>query len=195
MRAGVLQLTVEQYEAMIERGILPETGGYELLQGLVVRKDRSSPGGDPTGLGPLHRLVVALLIELAGRIGAAGRHMQIQLPVVCPPLGEPEPDASIVRGQPRDYTRSHPSAIDTSCVIEVSHSSLQRDRVDKCALYAAAGIRQYLIINLESMTIEVYGEPDAQGYRTRMILGRGDTIVLLLPDGVFEVAAADLLPA
>jgi hypothetical protein len=50
----------------------------------------------------LHRLVVALLTPLAGRINSERCHLQIQLPVECPPGGAPEPDGSIVRGAPRD---------------------------------------------------------------------------------------------
>src|SRR5215218_236792 len=90
-RASVVPLTVEQYQRMIDEGILPEDSTVELLHGVLVRKDRSVIGEDPMGHSPLHRLVVALLTSLAARITNERQHFQIQLPVVCPPDGAPEP--------------------------------------------------------------------------------------------------------
>jgi Uma2 family endonuclease len=196
-RAMVVPLTVEQFQRMIEEGIVPEDSTVELLRGVMVRKDRSVIGEDPMGHSPLHVLVVSLLTALAARIDAAVGYMQIQLPVVCPPDGAPEPDAAIVRGAPRNYVERMITAQDVSCVIEVAHSSLDRDREDKLAMYAAAGIGQYVIVNLQNMTIEVYEEPDRAGeqYRTRATLERGETVGLKLPSGaVFEVAAVEILP-
>ena len=196
-RAAVVPLTVEQFQRMIEEGIVPEDGTVELLLGVMVRKDRSVSGEDPTGHSPLHVLVVSLLTALARRIDAAAGYMQIQLPVVCPPDGAPEPDAAIVRGAPRDYLGRMITAADVSCVIEVSHSSLDRDRDDKLAIYAEAGIGQYVIVNLQNMTVEVYEGPDAAGeqYRTRATLERGEMVGLKLPSGaIFSVPAAEILP-
>jgi Uma2 family endonuclease len=195
-RAGIVPLTVEQYRRMIEQRILPEDTNFELLRGVVVRKNRSSPGEDPMGHGPLHRLIVAILIKLAAKIDGPGRHMQIQLPVECPPYGDPEPDASIIHGQPWDYQQSNPSAEHCSCVIEVADSSLHRDQTDKLMTYAGAGIGQYIIINLEAMTAEVYTDPDraTESYRTKATFQRGDTVTLILPDGMFELPVADVLP-
>src|SRR2546426_2405830 len=137
-RTSLVPLTVDQYHRMIEQGIVPEDSSVELLRGVLVRKDRSSPGTDPMGHSPLHKLVVAALTALAARINSDACHLQIQLPVSCPPDGEPEPDASIVRGTPRDYRDRLPGPGDVSCVVEVAHSSVQRDREVKLPIYAAA---------------------------------------------------------
>ena len=102
-RASVVPLTVEQYQRMIEEGIVPEDSTVELLHGALVRKDRSVIGEDPMGHSPLHRMVVALLTALAARLNCDRWHVSIQLPVRCPPDGEPEPDGAIIRGTPRDY--------------------------------------------------------------------------------------------
>jgi len=181
---------------MIEEGIVPEDSTVELLRGVMVRKDRSVIGEDPKRHSPLHVLVVSLLTALAGRINCDRWYLQIQLPVVCPPDGAPEPDAAIVRGAPRDYVDRLPAAGDVSCVIEVAHSSLERDREDKLPSYAAAGIGQYVIINLQNMTVEVYEQPDAAGgqYRKRVTLERGERLELKLPDGVFGVEVGEVLP-
>jgi hypothetical protein len=45
------------------------------------------------------------------------------------------------------------------CVIEVSDSSLPRDRGYKLGLYANAGIAMYVIVNLLDRKLEVYRSP------------------------------------
>ena len=195
-RASIVPITVDQYHKMVQHGILPEDGTVELLRGVLVRKDRSGPGEDAMGHSPLHKLVVALLSALAVRINGPHCHMQIQLPVSCPPDGEPEPDASIVRGTPRDYPDRIPGPGDVSCVIEASHSSLGRDREDKLPIYAAAGIPQYVLINLMNNTVEVYSDPDpvAEQYRSKATFGNNETFSLRLPQGILDVPAAEVLP-
>ena len=195
-RAAVMPITTEQYQKMIAQRIVPEDSTVELLRGVMVRKDRGGPGEDAMGQSPLHGAVVALLTALAGRINNDKQHLQIQLPVVCPPDGVPEPDGAIVRGQPRDYIDRLPGPADVSCVIEAAHSSLDRDREDKLPIYAAAGIGQYVIINLNNQTLEVYSDPDAAAgrYRTMVTLGKREVAGLRPPDGgVFELEAGEVL--
>ncbi len=195
-RLFIVPLTIEQYERMIEAGIIAENSATELLRGVLVRKDRSSPGEDPMSHGPRHRQAVGLLTRLTARIDTPLHYVQIQLPVACPPDGAPEPDAAIVRGTLTDYADRLPGPDDVSCVIEASHSSLDRDREDKLPIYAAAGIPQYVIINLVNDTIEVYSDPDvASGqYRKKITLERHEDLTLRLPAGSFVIAAADVLP-
>jgi len=195
-RVSILPLTIEQYLRMIDQKIIPENAATELLRGVVVRKNRSSPGEDPMAHGPRHRMVVSLLTYLTTKINRPGQYLQIQLPVACPPDGAPEPDGSIVRGSPRDYADRMPGPGDVTCVIEAAHSSLDRDREDKLPIYAAAGMPQYVIINLSNDTVEVYTDPDPAGeqYRTKTTHSRGDTLALQLPEGVLDVPVADVLP-
>ena len=145
---------------------------------------------------PKHRLAVGLLTKLAARIDSSLQHVQIQLPVACPPDGAPEPDAAIIRGLLLDYADRLPGPGDVACVIEASHSSLDRDRDDKLPIYAAAGIPQCVIINLINDTIEVYSDPDvaSQQYRTKVTLERSEEVPLQLPAGLFVIAASDVLP-
>jgi Uma2 family endonuclease len=196
-RAAVVPITVQQYQRMIEQEIVPEDSTVELLRGVLVRKDRSVLGEDPMGHSPLHRLVVALMTALAAKINGEQRHLQVQLPVECPPDGAPEPDGAIIRGTPRNYPDRLPSAGDVRCVMEAAHSSLDRDREDKLPIYAEAGIPQYILINLQNDTIEVYTDPDAAAgvYRTKGTVTRGGTLRLNLGDDEWlEVRAEELLP-
>jgi Uma2 family endonuclease len=162
-----------------------------------VRKDRSSPGGDPMGHSPLHAHVVTLLNDLKVKIENANRHMRFQLPVACPPDGAPEPDASIIRGISREYLTRLPGKGDVFCVIEAAHSSIGRDREDKLPVYAAAGVPQYLIINLANNTVEIFEDPDpaAEQYRTKSTAERGEQIQLRVGDAeTFQLNAGEILP-
>lgn len=75
---------------------------------------------------------------------------------------EPEPDVAVIRGTPRDYSDRHPGPGDVAIVIEVSDTTLRRDRGLKKRIYARAGIPVYLIINLPESQIEVYTEPTGE---------------------------------
>ena len=186
-------LSVGQYHRMLETGILADGEPIELLDGLLVVKDR----GPAMTLSPMHRFAVNLLMRLAPRIEVTAAHLELQSPITFAPKNEPEPDGMIVRGRVEDYADRHPGPDDVSCVIEVSESSLRRDRTTKQRIYATAGIPQYLILNLVDRQIEVREKPlpSAGRYRTARVFARDDRISLYLPDGgVCEVAGEELLP-
>ena len=168
-RLELLPLSVEQYDRMIEEGILPEDTGVELLDGVLVRKDRGDAGGDPMTVGEAHAYVVRQLAYLGLRLDPTRLHLQTQQPIVIPGSGEPEPDAAIFL-QPITAT-GKPRAADVSCVIEVAGTSLDRDRTTKLRHYASGGIPQYVILNLQDRTAEEHLHPDpaAGTYVTRTI--------------------------
>jgi len=93
-------------------------------------------------VGTRHSLVLKKLSRLAAAIERTGCHLALQAPIRIPPGHEPEPDASIVRGKPEDYSDRHPEPKDVVSVIEVSESSLVRDQTTKLRVYAEAGIKQ-----------------------------------------------------
>jgi hypothetical protein len=56
--AALVPLTVDQYHEMMRRGIIPESAQTEVIDGFLVRKDRSKRGGDPTVISSEHRWAV-----------------------------------------------------------------------------------------------------------------------------------------
>lgn len=54
----IARLTVDQYHRMIDSGILREGEPIELLDGVLVYKDRSDRGEDPMTVGKRHALAV-----------------------------------------------------------------------------------------------------------------------------------------
>jgi Uma2 family endonuclease len=106
----------------------------------------------------------------------------------------PEPDAAAVRGTRRDYTDHHPSQRDVGLVVEVSDTSLAKDR-RRTRVYGAGGIPVYWIINLVDRQVEVYTSPTSDGYGLMQIYKLGENVPVVL-DGIVVgyVAVADLLP-
>lgn len=185
----VFRLSVAQYHAMIEAGVLTEDDPVELLEGVLVQKMPKKP---------LHVIAVKLATTAIERILPAGIHCRGQEPITLSE-SEPEPDLAIVRGDVRDYSARHPYAAETICVVEVSDTTLDRDRTLKLRSYARAGIGQYWIINLVDRCVEVYTEPDAArgepAYTTQRILRPGDAIPLVLPgQAEASISVNDLLP-
>jgi hypothetical protein len=192
----IARLTVDQVHAMIKAGIVHEGAPIELIDGVLVHKDRSASGEDPMSIGKEHRLVVSLLAELDAELARRGCHMQTQNPLSLPPYDEPEPDGTILRGRPRAYTDRVPGAADAGSVIEVADSSLTYDRKTKLALYARASITQYVIVNLNGQCVEIYEQPSPDGsYQHVAVRRAGETVALRLPDGErFEIPADRILP-
>ncbi|MEX2174841.1 MAG: Uma2 family endonuclease [Pirellulaceae bacterium] len=179
-------LSITQVEQMMAHGILLEGSPIELIDGLLIRKDRSTRGGDPMTHHPRHAVCVSRLQGLARRVELHGCHLRSQLPIALTEFRAPEPDLAIIRGKPEEYRDRHPGPNDTVAVIEVADSSLDFDQTTKYRLYAAAGIAVYWIANVVDNVIEVYEQPDALvgEYRVRRDYQSGQTIDLPLPSGV-----------
>ena len=192
----VARLTVGQVHAMLETGILQEGEPVELIDGMLVYKNRSDHGEDPMTIGRRHNLAVKLLARLDPELVPKGYHMQTQGPLSLPPHDEPEPDGVILRGDPRDYIERLPGAADADSVIEVADSSLEYDRNQKLALYARVGITQYLIVNLREGIIEVYEGPvpQEQRFARRSVCHPGERIALRVGGEVLEIEATRILP-
>jgi len=176
-------MTVERYLGLVEAGVLSEDDRVELLEGVVVAM---------TPHNPPHAAGVARAYE-AVRVAIGRRaHVRSQLSLV---LGRsvPEPDLAVVPGSVRDYERSHPTT--ALLVIEVADASLKQDRLSKAAIYAAAGIPDYWIVNLRDQVVEVMRDPDREAARYRAVrsVSRGEQLELVaLPGATVDVS--ELLP-
>jgi len=188
-------LTIEQVEEMMRHGILKDGAPIELIDGLLIRKDRSARGEDPMTHNPAHALCVKRLMGLLAFVQSLGFHLQCQLPIALLPTPAPEPDLAIIRGAPEDYRGRHPGPNDVAAVFEVADSSLEYDRA-KQRLYAGAGIPVYWIANLIDNVIEVYERPNiANGkYDLHVDHHLGDVIELSLrPNSSISVRVDEIV--
>jgi Uma2 family endonuclease len=87
---------------------------------------------------------------------------------------EPEPDIAIVEPLGRVYaTEHHPYPENIFWLIEYSDSSLRKDTERKRKVYAAAGIREYWVINLKAKELIVYRDPVNGDYQSETQLTQG----------------------
>ncbi len=145
----IWRLSVAQYHEMIRSGILTSDDQVELLEGWLIPKLPKNPP---------HRIVTKLTRDALEEIVPDDCYVDSQEPITLPD-SEPEPDVVIVRGETRDYQNSHPEAADILLIVEVSDSTLDKDRGVKKRSYARAGIPVYWIINLVNETCEYYSSP------------------------------------
>lgn len=188
-------ITVDLYHRMIESGILDEGKPIELIDGFLVRTDRSERGGDIRSHSPRHVSAVNFLEVNLNQVESHGCHRRIQQPITLTNLREPEPDITVVRGVRELYRFRHPGPADVIAAIEVSDSSLSFDRTTKLELYAEAGIPTYWIANIPDRVLEIYQEPipAESHFARRFVLQPGDTADLMLSsNAAVSVKLADL---
>jgi Uma2 family endonuclease len=167
-----------EYEKLAELGAFRDEK-VELLYGRIVRM---SPQGGPHRYG-VERLMERLVVGLRGRA-----RVTAQSSFAASDDSEPEPDLGVVPAG--DYLNEPPR--EAFLLVEVAQSSLADDR-RKAALYAASGVREYWIVNLEDEVIEVYREPGEKGYAQVTHHPRGAELVVPgFADVVVRVA--DILP-
>ncbi|MEI7646186.1 MAG: Uma2 family endonuclease [Chloroflexales bacterium] len=182
----IWRLSIAQYHQMVQAGILTDDDPVELLEGWLVTKMPKNPP---------HRLATQLMREALAQLAPIGWYVDAQEPITTAD-SEPEPDVVIVRGDRRQYRDRHPGPEDVALVVEVSDSTLQRDRTMKQRLYATAGIAVYWIVNLVDGQVEVYQEPSGPAsephYARRDDYRREAAIPLMLDGesvGVVDVEA------
>ncbi len=171
--------TIEEYERMVETGILKRDDRVELIEGEIVEM---SPIGDP------HAAYVTNLTHiLVSCVGDRAR-VRVQGPVSVPPRSKPQPDLALL--QPRSYVRAGATTEDVLLVIEVADTSLEYDRTVKLRLYARAGIPEYWVVDANAEALDLYRAPSGDGYRDRRHAVRGETVELLaFPDVAIPVDA------
>lgn len=178
--AELYRFNVEEYERMIL-----DDPRVELINGYIVKKARKTP---------MHTWATQTMLKTLERILPPDWMSAKEDPVRMPPFDEPEPDVAIIRGCNDDYRNRHPGPADVGLLIEVSDSTLERDRTQKLAAYIKGGITVYWIINLVERQVEVYSDPRPDGYWSIQVFTPGQHVPVML-DGrlIGHVAVDDIL--
>jgi Uma2 family endonuclease len=181
---SVHRISVDRYHRMVEAGVFEPDEAVELLEGVIV----SMPPE-----GPDHAGAVQVLNRLFTRAAADRHWVRIQSPLTLPGVqSEPEPDLALIEGGFDPHGGSHPSSAEL--VVEVSHSSVVKDRTWKTRVYATAGVPEYWIVNLAKRQLEVHRDPDTDEgrYRSLVTLRSGDRVrPSRLPE--LEIAVGDVV--
>jgi len=159
-------LTIDDFYAMAETGILAGDERVELIRGELV---------EMTPIGDRHSFYVTmladLLVELRPKIIVSSQN-----PVrLARQQSVPQPDIVLLRRR-ADLRFRPPRAEDVLLLVEVSDSSLAYDRDVKIPLYAESGIPEAWLVDLNSESIFVFRRPSPDGYLEKQRLGRGARI-------------------
>ncbi|MFT5168847.1 MAG: Uma2 family endonuclease [Saprospiraceae bacterium] len=173
--------TVEEYHKLADVSILTEDDRVELINGEIITR---SP------INSTHAGTVTSLLESLFPILIKKATILCQSPIVIPSGSEPEPDIVVTRYKTDSYRSAHPSPKDIFFVIEVSDSTLEKDREVKHPLYASAEIPEYWIINLIDQQIEIHRQPKNGEYHFKQIISEEGTI--LASSVAFSIEYSDI---
>jgi Uma2 family endonuclease len=148
--------------------------------------------------GPLHNSGVGLADYALKAVFGASYWVRVQMPLVLGQWSDPIPDVAVLVGSVRDHGASQPTSAEL--VVEVADTSLAIDTSNKAELYAAAGIADYWVSDLNNRILIVHRDPrpdpasgSGSSYATVLRLTPGQTVSpLALPQSTINVA--DLLP-
>lgn len=161
--ADVYRMTLDQYHQMIESGGFDADARVELIGGLIVAMSPKTAA---------HENVIAWLDEWLGAQADPTRYQVRTQSALTLTDSEPEPDVLMFeRDAPRPY---HPGT--AALVIEVCVSSHRRDLREKPPLYAAAGVLDYWVIDVDGREAWTHRDPGPKGYDTVERLSGADEL-------------------
>ncbi len=173
--ARVRPIKREEFEKLCALGAFDDER-VELLFGRIVEMSPPSPEHD----GTLDELLDRLFVVLRDRA-----RVRVQSGFLASDESLPLPDLAVVPR--RSYRQRHPD--EAFLIVEVSYSSLRKDRGPKALLYARAGVPEYWVVNVEEGVVEVHTEPSHDGYARVTLRRPGEAIALVaFPDVCVEVA-------
>lgn len=169
-------LTVEDYDQMMASGVIHFRDPIELLDGVIVQM---TPESDR------HSIAAGLVARwLIRSIDDERLLVRLAAPLTLPPLSQPEPDLAVT--ELADSIGAHPQR--AHLVVEVSLSSLRKDRGRKARIYAEAGIPRYWIVDLVHESVTVHLDPSDLGYRSITTFTPPDVV----DPGLFDIPPLDL---
>jgi Uma2 family endonuclease len=186
-RDGVFRFTINQFYQLGELGFFDDRH-VELVDGVIFEMTQK----------PAHTTSSELTGYLLRLIFGQGWTVRESKPLDTGRRSLLEPDFAVVAGSIRDFVLLHPTT--AALVVEISETTLRKDRTIKAHLYAQACLPEYWIVNLIARQLEVHRDPGPDPARKRRFRYGSVTIVpetgtispLAAPDSV--VTVADLLP-
>ncbi len=157
---------------MVEAGILDEHARVELFDGVLVEMSPISPRHEDV----LEWLVAHFVTATTGRF-----RVRVQSMLLIPGASYFLPDLLVIEPGPRGRLPDI-----ASLVVEVAHTSLPRDHW-KAAWYAAAGVPDYWIVDVDRDEVLVHRQPHDDVYASVERFAPGAKISPLI-----DVAAVDV---
>ncbi len=171
---AVAPLSRAAYDQLVELGHFVDRR-VELLEGVLVEMPPMSDR---------HAMAIVLLTRWFARGLDDALALRPQVPLAASDYSEPEPDIAVVR---MSTDPGHPTT--ALLAVEVTLSTHHTDLVVKPAVYAAAGIPRYWVVDLAAGRLVEHTSPGPDGYAD-VVVHHPPTV--LTAEGV-EVDLAQLL--
>lgn len=171
--AAPFRFTVDQFIALCEQGMFDDYAKSELIEGeIVVMNSQWSPHA---------RVKSRLAIELSAALRALKSPLEPQIEVSIRLSDSlPEPDITLT-----DYNGEGAVPLaNVAMVIEISDTTLENDLGRKADLYAAAGIPEYWVIDLNEKRALLHANPLEHGYDGQLDVLLGETLYAATIDGL-----------
>jgi Uma2 family endonuclease len=178
------QFSADQFERMVETGILTEDDRVELIDGELVAM---SPIGS-RHVACVNSLTTLLVLALEQR-----GIVSVQNPVRLNTRNEPLPDLAVLRPRKARYRDALPTGKDVLIAIEVSDTTAVFDRTTKLPRYAANGVREAWLVDLKARHVEVHSKPRAGQFTKRALFAPGDLVTSTVVRGLV-LPVDDILP-
>lgn len=185
-----IRWTRDEYLHLYELGLF-EGRRVQLLDGEIIEMPPMGPG---------HATALERTRDAFLPVIGSGYRLRQQVPLSVSESSDPEPDLAIVAGTADDFRNHHPAT--ASLVLEISDTTLAFDQGRKLALYAAAGILDYWVLDITGRVLHVYraptviagaaGDPVATYAEHQVIDETGQVSPLVFPSRSLTVR--DLLP-
>jgi Uma2 family endonuclease len=171
--------TADDVIRMAEAGLFGEEERIELIDGEILEM---SPVGD-RHINCVNR-ATAFFTEAFGRSAIVSIQNAVRLNI----YNMPQPDVVVFKPRADFYSSGSPTPSDVLFLVEVSDSTLRRDRNIKLPRFATYGIPEVWIADLKHDSILVCRDPEGSKYRTQLTLHWGDSITpLSFPMSTFRV--------
>jgi Uma2 family endonuclease len=177
MSITIAKWTIEQYHKLVNAGVLVDRR-VELLAGDIIEIS-------PEGM--FHAVYCGNAVDYLKQLLGNRAKVREAHPITLPNDSEPEPDIAVVKTSPTRYLDHHPYPTDVFWLVEYADSTLTKDLNIKQQIYAAAGIQEYWIVNLQALELIVFRGMSNAGYETETRFSTGHISPLSFPEIKIEV--------
>ncbi len=165
--------SVADYYKMLETGLLSERDRVELIHGEIIRM---SP------IGSKHARYVNIIANFIKEELGKQVITSVQNPIRLSRFSEPEPDIAILKRSDDFYADGHPTPKDVYFLVEVADTSVGYDFDVKLPLYAAAGIAEVWILDVNAQQITQHSQADGNAYLEVDAFTKGMTLKCTVMD-------------
>jgi Uma2 family endonuclease len=169
--------SIDRYHQIIAAGILDDRS-VELLQGEIIVMP---PEGES------HAYYNTEVAEYLRALLGSRAKIRDAKPITLPNDSEPAPDIAIVQPLGTVYLEHHPYPENVFWLIELANATLKKDLGVKKEIYAAAGIPEYWVVNLQANELKVFRDSIDGMYREELTLTSGSIQPISFPEIAIDV--------